>query len=70
MLKINPDFKIESHFISVYDLELSFFKQFDFIILALDNQEARSYVNKIGLALNIPLVDAGSLGYIGQAYLI
>lgn len=41
--------------------------------MALDNIEARyssfygrNYVNKIGVRLNIPIIDAGTLGYKGN----
>lgn len=38
--------------------------------MALDNQDARSYVNRVCMSLKIPLIEAGSLGYMGQAYSI
>ena len=33
--------------------------------MALDNRDTRSYVNKIGMILDIPLLDAGSTGFKG-----
>lgn len=45
--------------------------------MALDNIEARyqiyvcrNYVNKIGVRLNIVVIDAGTLGYKGNVHLI
>lgn len=32
--------------------------------MALDNTETRSFVNRIGMTLNIPLLDAGNKLYI------
>lgn len=43
-----------------------FFKQFDLVLNALDNAEARRHVNRICVALNIPLVESGTGGYTGQ----
>lgn len=38
--------------------------------MALDNIETRNYVNKIGVRLNIPIIDAGTLGYKGNVHII
>ena len=40
-----------------------FFKQFDLVVNALDNEEARKHVNHMCFNLNKPLVDAGTNGY-------
>lgn len=40
-----------------------FFSQFDIVINALDNEEARKHVNNYCFNLNIPLVDSGTNGY-------
>lgn len=40
--------------------------QFDFIFNALDNLEARRYVNGIALFLKKPLMESGTTGYDGQ----
>jgi ubiquitin-like 1-activating enzyme E1 B len=37
---------------------------------ALDNKAARSHVNRLCLAANIPLIESGSAGYLGQVTLI
>jgi ubiquitin-like 1-activating enzyme E1 B len=40
-----------------------FFSEFDLVINALDNEEARKYVNNMCFNFNIPLVDSGTNGY-------
>ncbi|KAJ7227112.1 hypothetical protein GGX14DRAFT_628220 [Mycena pura] len=47
-----------------YDLE--WFKQFDIVLNALDNLDARRHVNKMCMAASIPLVESGTAGYLGQ----
>ena len=44
----------------------SFFEKFDIVLNALDNVEARKHVNRLCLATNTPLLDAGTTGYSGQ----
>ncbi|KAF7356767.1 Uba2 [Mycena venus] len=47
-----------------YDLE--WFSQFDIVLNALDNLDARRHVNKMCMATQIPLVESGTAGYLGQ----
>jgi ubiquitin-like 1-activating enzyme E1 B len=61
--------KLYSYHGSILDKKmfpLSFFKQFNVIYNALDNLEARFYVNRICLYLNIPLYESGTTGLKGQ----
>jgi ubiquitin-like 1-activating enzyme E1 B len=43
-----------------------FAKKFDLVLNALDNVTARRRVNRLCLAAGIPLVEAGTTGYLGQ----
>ncbi|PPQ69264.1 hypothetical protein CVT24_000070 [Panaeolus cyanescens] len=47
-----------------YDVQ--WFKQFDIVLNALDNLDARRHVNKMCMAAHIPLVESGTAGYLGQ----
>lgn len=46
--------------------DLAWFKGFDIVLNALDNLDARRHVNKMCMAGNIPLVESGTAGYLGQ----
>lgn len=67
ILKLNPSLNIQAHHTNIKDLPIAFFRQFGFLVMALDNIEARNYVNRIGIRLDIPIVDAGTLAYKGNA---
>jgi ubiquitin-like 1-activating enzyme E1 B len=43
-----------------------FVKQFDVVLNALDNVVARRRVNRLCLAASVPLIEAGTTGYLGQ----
>lgn len=61
--------KLVSYHGSVLDKKmfpLHFFEQFNVIYNALDNLEARFYVNRICLYLNTPLYESGTTGLKGQ----
>lgn len=47
-----------------YDIE--WFRRFDIVLNALDNLDARRHVNKMCMAAQIPLVESGTAGYLGQ----
>lgn len=47
-----------------------FLEQFDLVLNALDNVEARRRVNRLCLAADTPLVEAGTTGYLGQTTVI
>ncbi len=40
---------------------------FDIILNGLDNLEARRHVNRLAMAAEVPLVESGTAGYLGQA---
>lgn len=52
------------------DFDVDFFKAHTLVINALDNRAARSHVNRMCLASNVPLIESGSEGYCGQVFLI
>jgi len=52
------------------DYDVEFFKSFSLVINALDNRQARSHVNRMCLAADVPLIESGTEGYLGQTFLI
>jgi len=71
-LRFAPEANIKAHHDSVMKPEygLNFFKGFDICLNALDNRAARNHVNRMCLAANIPLVESGTAGYLGQVTVI
>ncbi|KAF9583516.1 E1 ubiquitin-activating protein uba2 [Lunasporangiospora selenospora] len=71
-LAFNPDVNIVSRHQNIKDQELSvdWFKGFDLVMNALDNLDARRHVNKMCLAANVPLIESGTAGYLGQVSVI
>jgi ubiquitin-like 1-activating enzyme E1 B len=66
--KKKKDLKLTSYVGNIKDLSMfdhDFFKEFDIILNALDNIDARTYINKICVDYNIPLVNSGTEGYVG-----
>ncbi|XP_056595325.1 SUMO-activating enzyme subunit 2 [Triplophysa dalaica] len=55
---MNPDYNVE------------FFRNFQLVMNALDNRAARNHVNRMCLAANIPLIESGTAGYLGQVTVI
>ncbi|RYG56860.1 hypothetical protein EON66_01835 [archaeon] len=49
---------------------LAYFKTFQLVINALDNVSARRHVNRLCLVADVPLIEAGTEGYLGQAFVI
>lgn len=61
--------KLVAHHGNIMDTNqfpLSFFQQFDLVFNALDNIEARMYVNRICLFTKKPLMESGTTGLKGQ----
>lgn len=50
--------------------DILFFKKYTLVCNALDNLAARRHVNRMCLAADVPLVESGSTGYIGQCSVI
>ncbi|KAF9290599.1 E1 ubiquitin-activating protein uba2 [Mortierella alpina] len=71
-LAFNPNVNIVSRHQNIKEQEFSvdWFKGFDLVMNALDNLDARRHVNKMCLAANVPLVESGTAGYLGQVTVI
>lgn len=52
------------------EFDVDFFRQYSFVINALDNRAARSHVNRMCLSAEVPLLESGTAGYTGQSKLI
>lgn len=61
---------VEAHqgIIQKDSFDLDFFRSHTLVINALDNIAARSYVNGMCLDADVPLIESGSQGYLGQVY--
>lgn len=71
-LKFNPAANIQAKHDSIMSSEYNtnFFKGFTLVLNALDNRAARSHVNRMCLAANVPLIESGTAGYLGQVTVI
>ncbi|PAA88603.1 hypothetical protein BOX15_Mlig032030g1, partial [Macrostomum lignano] len=72
VLKYGRDADITAYHDSVLEEKygVDFFSGFDIVLIALDNRAARNHVNRLCLAANVPLVESGSAGYLGQVTVI
>ncbi|XP_062245024.1 SUMO-activating enzyme subunit 2 [Platichthys flesus] len=52
------------------DYNVEFFRKFMLVMNALDNRAARNHVNRMCLAADIPLIESGTAGYLGQVTVI
>jgi ubiquitin-like 1-activating enzyme E1 B len=68
-MAFNPDVKITAYHKNIKDesFDMTFFSKYQIVLNALDNIDARRHVNRLCLAFNIPLIESGTTGYIGQA---
>jgi ubiquitin-like 1-activating enzyme E1 B len=71
-LRFAPDAKIKAYHDSIMKEEygVNFYKNFSLCLNALDNRAARNHVNRMCLAANLPLVESGTAGYLGQVTVI
>ncbi|ORX85343.1 hypothetical protein BCR32DRAFT_229799 [Anaeromyces robustus] len=71
-LEFNPNVNIVAHHANIKDpqFNIKWFKSFDIVMNALDNLDARRHVNTMCLAANVPLIESGTSGYLGQATVI
>ncbi|QDS74678.1 hypothetical protein FKW77_009563 [Venturia effusa] len=70
--RFNPHVKIEAYHANVMDAQFNveWFKTFQIVFNALDNIAARSHVNKMCIAADVPLVESGTTGFQGQVQII
>lgn len=68
VMQQNPKLKIIAHHKNVMDPQftLKYFSSFKAVILALDNEDARSYVNKVCMLTDRLVLEAGTSGFLGQ----
>eukprot|EP01095_Lingulamoeba_sp_RSL-Kostka_P009222 TRINITY_DN3172_c0_g1_i1.p1 TRINITY_DN3172_c0_g1~~TRINITY_DN3172_c0_g1_i1.p1 ORF type:complete len:606 (+),score=241.75 TRINITY_DN3172_c0_g1_i1:801-2618(+) len=71
-LEFNPLTNIKAYQGNVKDEKfgVEFYKQFAIVLMALDNVEARRHVNRLCLAADVPVVESGTQGYLGQVQVI
>ena len=58
--------KINALHANIKNYGVKFFEQFDIVFMALDNAEAREYVNKLCMQVDLLLLEAGTMGHKGQ----
>mmetsp|Transcript_99610 Transcript_99610/g.281085 ORF Transcript_99610/g.281085 Transcript_99610/m.281085 type:complete len:608 (+) Transcript_99610:78-1901(+) len=70
--QFRPNARVVAHHGNVKDAAygVEFVSKFDVVINALDNLEARRHVNRLCLAAEKPLLEAGSTGHLGQVTVI
>jgi ubiquitin-like 1-activating enzyme E1 B len=70
--QFRPNARVVSHHGNVKDPKfgVEFVSRFDVVVNALDNLEARRHVNRLCLAAEKPLLEAGSTGHLGQVTVI
>ncbi|TVU38184.1 hypothetical protein EJB05_11540 [Eragrostis curvula] len=68
VLKFRPNISITPYHANVKDAQFNveFFKQFNVVLNGLDNLDARRHVNRLCLAAEVPLVESGTTGFLGQ----
>mmetsp|Transcript_53382 Transcript_53382/g.155601 ORF Transcript_53382/g.155601 Transcript_53382/m.155601 type:complete len:607 (-) Transcript_53382:99-1919(-) len=70
--EFRPGVKIIAHHGNVKEPQygVEFISKFDVVVNALDNLDARRHVNRLCLAAERPLLEAGSTGHLGQVTVI
>lgn len=70
--KFQPRAKLEAYHANIKDSQFNvdWFGSFNVVFNALDNLDARRYVNRMCLAANVPLIESGTTGFNGQVQVI
>ncbi|CAK9134069.1 unnamed protein product [Ilex paraguariensis] len=68
VVRFRPQISITPYHANVKDpdFNVDFFKQFNVVLNGLDNLDARRHVNRLCLAADVPLVESGTTGFLGQ----
>ncbi|KAJ3183020.1 E1 ubiquitin-activating protein uba2 [Geranomyces variabilis] len=69
VLPMQPDVEVEAYVANIITdprFDFFWFNEFDLVLNALDNYEARHHVNAMCLATNTPLIESGTEGFNGQ----
>ncbi|XP_042397907.1 SUMO-activating enzyme subunit 2-like isoform X1 [Zingiber officinale] len=68
VLKFVPHINITPYHANVKDpdFNVNFLRQFNVVLNGLDNLDARRHVNRLCLAAEVPLVESGTTGFLGQ----
>lgn len=66
--QFNPHVEILPHHGNIKESQFGydFFNKFDVVLNALDNLDARRWVNKMCIATGVPLLESGTTGFLGQ----
>lgn len=67
--QFNPLIHIEPHHANIKETDKfgwEYFEQFDVVCNALDNLDARRWVNRMCIMTGVPLVETGTTGFLGQ----
>jgi ubiquitin-like 1-activating enzyme E1 B len=66
--KFNNDMHVFPHYDNIKSstFSIEFVATFSIVLNALDNVDARRHVNRLCLAAQVPLIDSGTTGYLGQ----
>nr|XP_015223714.1 PREDICTED: SUMO-activating enzyme subunit 2 [Lepisosteus oculatus] len=72
VLQFSPKANITAYHDSIMnpDYNVEFFRNFVLVMNALDNRAARNHVNRMCLAADVPLIESGTAGYLGQVTVI
>lgn len=67
-MRFRPNISITPYHANVKDpdFDVDYFKQFNVVLNGLDNLDARRHVNRLCLAADVPLVESGTTGFLGQ----
>ncbi|KAL6963826.1 SUMO-activating enzyme subunit 2 [Sarracenia purpurea var. burkii] len=68
VLRFRPHISITPYHANVKDpdFKVDFFQQFNVVLNGLDNLDARRHVNRLCLAADVPLIESGTTGFLGQ----